>query len=124
LIAGVRSGRIPTPRHVSRREAATAALILQLSRYGVGRSHGRCRPVLTKTVVLQTGDRLIAQHGTFYFVAVTDSGGKSAPLRVKSPRRYRVFAGPLTLRIFLDRPRRRHVLAQCAPPPSRTATTT
>ena len=124
MIAGVRSGRIPTPPHVSEREAATAALTLQLSRYGVGRRHGRCRPVLTDTVVLQTGDRLIAKHGSFRFVAVTESGATSGPLGIKSPRHYRVVAGPLTLRVFLERPQHRHVLAECAPPPPRAGWTT
>jgi hypothetical protein len=115
LDAGVSSGRIPMPRHVTAHEAATAALNLQLSRYEVGRGHGVCRPVRGKTVALDAGDELIAARGIFDVVSVTESGATSAPYHVIAPRNFRIFAGPVKLRVFRERAQRRHVLARCAP---------
>src|SRR5207245_10958158 len=119
LVAGTESGRIPGPGpHVSPTDAATAALTLGLSPYGIAARHGRCRLVRTDTLVLETGDQIIAISGTFNLVSVTDSGATSRYLKVAAPRRFQDVMGRLSLRITRKSAGGRATVAWCTLRPS------
>jgi hypothetical protein len=99
LLSGVRSGRIPVPRHVDPLTSAEARLRLSLFQSGRATQHGRCKALdhaVTRT--LETGQALRIDGGGLQISTLQDpraaviynpaSGGTLTAVR-----------GPLELRL-------------------------